>query len=136
LVRAGAILDTVSNRAPTIVVLTLCSALLGAWTGAPDWLANGLAVAIGALALILLAARGRRHSLATPPEKLGFPSLKERIAYEFAGKGTPRGSYLLAFFAFLTTMLTGFQSVYGRLAFAGFGLTVVWVIVNARYPAD
>jgi hypothetical protein len=60
----------------------------------------------------------------------------ERIAYEFAGKGTPRGSYLLAFFAFLTTMLTGFQSAYGRLAFAGFGLTVVWVIVNARYPAD
>jgi hypothetical protein len=91
---------------------------------------------VGSLALILLAARGRRHSLATPPEDLGFPSLKDRIAYEFAGKGTPRGYYLLGFFGFLTIMLTGLQSAYGMLAFSGFALGVVWGIVNARYPAD
>lgn len=134
--RAATFLDTISKRAPTIVVITLCAALLGSWTSAPAWLANGLAVVIGSLALMLLAARGRRHSLLTSPEELGFPSLKERIAYEFAGKGTPPGYYLLGFFGFLTIMLTGFQSPYGMLAFAGFGLGVVWGIVNVRYPAE
>jgi hypothetical protein len=135
-VAVGAILDTVSKRAPIIVVLTLCSALLGAWTSAPVWLANVLAAVVGSLALILLAARGRRHSLVTPPEELGFAGLKERIAYELAGNGTPPGYYLLGFFGFLTIMLTGFQSPYGMLAFSGFALGVVWGIVNARYPSD
>src|SRR5579864_2606176 len=116
--RANAIFDMLSKRAPIIVVVTLCSALLGAWTDAPPWLANGLAAVVGGLALILLASRGRRHSLTTPPEELGFLSLKDRIAYELAGKGTPQGYYLLGFFGFLTIMLTGFQSPYGRLAFA------------------
>jgi hypothetical protein len=125
-----------SKRAPAIVVFTLCAALVGTWTNAPVWLANSLAAVVGSLALVLLAARGRRHSLTTPPEELGFQSLKEKIAYEFAGKGTPPGYYLLGFFGFLTIMLTGFQSAFGRLAFAGFALGVVWGIVNARYPAD
>jgi hypothetical protein len=125
-----------SKRAPAVVVFTLCAALVGTWTNAPVWLANSLAAVVGSLALVLLAARGRRHSLTTPPEELGFQSLKEKIAYEFAGKGTPPGYYLLGFFGFLTIILTGFQSPYGRLAFAGFALGVVWGIVNARYPAD
>jgi hypothetical protein len=67
---------------------------------------------------------------------LGFPALKDRVAYELAGKGTPRGYYLLGFFGFLTVMLTGFETPYGMLAFAGFALGVVWSIVNARYPSD
>ena len=133
---AGGFFDTLSKRAPTIVILTLCAALLGAWTSAPVWLANALAAVAGGLALILLAARGRRHSLATPPEELGFHGLKDRLAYEFAGKGTPRGFYLLGFMGFVTIMLTGVGSPYGMLAFSGFGLGVVWGIVNARYPAD
>jgi hypothetical protein len=100
------------------------------------WIANVLAAVIRCLALILLAARGRLRSLATPPKELGFPALKDRVAYELAGKGTPRGYYLLGFFGFLTVMLTGFETPYGMLAFAGFALGVVWSIVNARYPSD
>ena len=84
--RQRAILDTVSKRAPTIVVVTLCLALLGSWTSAPIWLANCLALVVGSLTLILLAARGRRRSLSTSPKELGFSGLKERLAYELAGK--------------------------------------------------
>jgi hypothetical protein len=134
--RVATILDAISKRAPTIVILTLCSALLTAWISAPAWIAHVLAAAVGILALILLAARGRRQSLTTPPEESGFPHLKDRIGYELAGKGTPPGYYLLGFFGFLTIMLTGFESPSGMLAFAGFALAVVWGIVNARYPAD
>ena len=132
----NAILDEISKRAPTIVVLTLCAALLGSWTEAPAWLANSLAIVVGCLALILLAGRGKRHSLGTPPEELGFPSFKERLAFELAGKGMPPGTYVLGFFGFLTVMLTGFQTPYGKLAFAGFALGVVWGIVNAHYPSE
>jgi hypothetical protein len=33
-------------------------------------------------------------------------------------------------------MITGVDSPYAKLAWAGFALGVVWGIVNARYPAD
>lgn len=133
--RLAIIFDALSKRAPVIVVITLCAALVGDWIDAPGWLAKALAIVVGSLALILWAAKGRRHQLKTK-EELGFASGTEWIAYELAGKGTPPGYYLLGFFGFLTIMLTGFQSAYGMLAFAGFGLGVVWGIVNARYPVD
>lgn len=130
--RSGNILDELSRRAPSIVALTLCAALLCAWTGAPLLLSNGLAILVGILALALLAGRGRRRKLKSP-EDLG---IKDMIAYELAGEGTPRGSYLLGFFGFLTLMLIGFQSPYRMPVFASLALTIVWGFVNARYPED
>lgn len=128
-------LDALSRRAPLIVAFTLCAALLGAWSGAPDWLANGLAIIVGFLALALLAARGRRNEFRIA-EELGSTRSGDWIAYELAGKGSPPGFYVLAFFGILTIVLTGFQTPYAMLAWAGFSLGVVWGIVNARYPAD
>jgi hypothetical protein len=129
-----AMVDALSKRAPVIVVVTLCAALVGAWVSVPVWLPNGLAIIVGSLALLLLAARGRRHQFKTP-EELGFNRNRDWLAYELAGKGTPRGGYLLGFFGFLTILLTG-QSPCAMLAWAGLALGVVWGIVNAEYPAD
>ncbi|HKC01669.1 MAG TPA: hypothetical protein VKC17_00015 [Sphingomicrobium sp.] len=111
------------------------AALLGAWSEAPVWLANGLAITVAFLALALLAARGRRNQFKTT-EELGFMRIRDWIAYELAGKGSPPGSYVLGFFGILTIVLTGFQTPYAMLAWAGLLLSVVWGIVNARYPAD
>ncbi|MEO6581291.1 MAG: hypothetical protein ABIN68_00595 [Sphingomicrobium sp.] len=36
----------------------------------------------------------------------------------------------------LTIAVTGFNSPYAMLAWAGFALGIVWGIVNADYPAD
>ena len=133
--RVRAFLDKLSKRAPMLVASTLCAALLGAWTGAPDWLANGLAIIVGFLALALLAARGRQNEFRSA-EELSSSRSGDWIAYELAGKGSPPGSYVLAFFGILTIVLTGFQTPYAILAWAGFALGIVWGIVNARYPAD
>lgn len=132
-VRAGGILDGLSKWAPGIVVVTLCAALVGAWTGAPVWLAKGAAIVVAGLALVLLAARKPRHSFMAPGEADTDDS--GWIAHELAGQGTPPGSYLLGFFGFLTIALTGFNSPFAMLAWAGFALGVVWGIVNAHYPA-
>ena len=121
-----------SKRAPVIVIITLCAALVGAWTSAPVWLARGAAIIIAGLALLLLAARKRRHLFDTPGD-VNLTNDSGWIAHELAGKGTPPGSYLLAFFGFLTIALTGFNSPYAMLAWAGFALGVVWGIVNAHY---
>jgi hypothetical protein len=129
-----AIVDVLSKRAPVIVVVTLCAALVGAWISVPVWLPNGLAIIVGGLALLLFAAKGRRHRFKAR-EELGSNRSSDWIAYELAGKGTPRGSYLLGFFGILTIMLTS-QSPCAMLAWAGFALGVVWGIVNADYPAD
>ena len=133
-VRAGGILDMLSKRAPVIVIIALSAALVGAWTSAPIWLAKSAAIIVAGLALLLLAARKRRHLFDTPGEA-GFTNNSGWIAHELAGKGTPPGSYLLGFFGFLTIALTGFNSPYAMLAWAGFALGVVWGIVNANYPA-
>lgn len=132
--RAGGILDGLSARAPVIVIMALCAALIGAWTSAPVWLAKGAAIVVGILALVLLAARKPRHSFMAP----GEAGTDDRgwIAHELAGKGTPPGSYLLGFFALLTIAITGFNSPYAMLAWAGLALGVVWGVVNAHYPAD
>jgi hypothetical protein len=128
-------LDVLSKRAPRIVVLTLCAALVGAWTSVPVELTDGLAILVGSLALALAAARGRRNQFKTP-EELGFTRFSDRIAYELAGKGSPPGFYLLGFFGLITIFLTGPQSPYSRPAWAAFFLGVAWGIANAHYPAD
>ena len=133
--RVSVFLDGLSKRAPIIVVLTLCAALVSAWTSGPVWLANGLAIIVASLAAVLLVARGRRSELKTP-EELGFTRLRDWIAYELAGTGSPPGFYMLGFFGFITIFVTGFQSTYSRPAWAGFFLGVVWGIANARYPAE
>ncbi len=134
-VRVGAFLDVLSKRAPMIVAFTLCAALLGAWIDAPVWLANCLAIIVGILALALLASRGRRNEFKTA-EELGATRSGDWIAYELAGKGSPRGFYILGFFGIVTIVLTGFQTPYAMLAWASLFLGIVWGIVNARYPAD
>jgi hypothetical protein len=116
-------------------VLTLCAALAGAWTGAPVGLINGLAIIVGSLAMVLLAARRRLNRFKTT-EELGFTRFRDRIAYELAGQGSPPGFYLLGFFGIVTIFLTGFQSPYSNLAWAGLFLGIAWGIANARYPAD
>ena len=125
-------IDTLSKRAPSIVVFTLCAALLGAWFGVPAWLPTALAVVVGCVALLLFAARVRRHQ---PDTSLEEDSPRSWIQYELAGNGTPPGSYVLAFFGFLTIVLTGFQSAYAMPAWAGFALGIVWGLANRTYPA-
>lgn len=133
-VRVNPFFDWLSKRAPIIVIVTLCAALVGGWTSGPVWLANGLAIIVAILAVVLLVARGRRNELKTP-EELGFTRLRDWIACELAGKGSPPGFYLLAFFGCITIFATGIQSTYSRPAWAGFFLGVVWGIANAHYPA-
>ena len=133
--RASAFFDALSKRAPLIVTLTLCAALLAAWTDAPVGLTNGLSIIVGGLALVLLAARGRRKQFRSG-EELGSARIGDWIAYELAGKGSPPGFYLLGFFGLITIFVTGLQSPYSRLAWAGFVLGLVWGIANARFPAD
>jgi H+/Cl- antiporter ClcA len=125
-------LDALSERAPVIVVVTQCAALVVYWVNAPSWLPYGLAVIVGSLALVLMAARGRRPQFASN-EDLGLNSSKDWIAQELAGKGTPQGFYLLGFFGFVTIMLTGFQGAYATPAWAAFALGAAWGIANARY---
>ena len=134
-VRLGALIDKLSKHAPLIEVFTLCGALVAAWTNAPVWLPNTLAIVVGSLALMLFAARGQRGSLKST-EELGFARNTHWIEYELAGKGTPPGSYVLAFFGLITIALTGFQSAYARPAWAGFALGFVWGLANRTYPID
>jgi hypothetical protein len=134
-VRIGAFLDALAKRAPVIVVITLCAALVSALSGVPEWLTNDLAIGVGSLAVVLLVARGRRNQFKTT-QQLGFGRTRDWITYELAGKGSPPGFYPLSFFGFVTIVLTGMQSPSSMLAWAGFLLGIVWGIVNARYPAD
>lgn len=133
--RPDAIPDTLSKRAPQIAIATFCAALLCAWLSAPLWLSNSIAIIVAALAVLLLLTKGRLHHLEIPEDPDSTTS-KSRIAYELAGKGSPPGSYILAFFGFLTIMLTGMQLPIAAPAWAGFALVVVWAFVNARYPAE
>ena len=134
LVSRGSILDELSKRAPTIVAFTLFAALVADWIDAPVVLPQGLAIIVGSLALVLLAARGRRQFNAK--KTLGFDSDIGWIAYELAGKGTPQGFYILGFFGVLTIVLTGVQSPYSLPAWAAFVLHIAWGMANARYPLD
>jgi hypothetical protein len=131
--RPGALPYQLSKRAPEIVISTLCAALFGAWFGAPAWLARGLAVAVGMLAMVVLATRRRqRRPVIVSDEE--SPEENSWLGHELAGNGTPLGTYLLAFFAFFTAMLTGIDTPYALLAWAGFGLAVAWSLANAQFP--
>ena len=125
-----AIIDNLSRRAPSVVVFTLCAALLLAWTGAPAWMPSTLAIIVGSLALLLFATRVRRHEPASADDDKGW------LAHELAGRGMPPGSYVLAFFGFLTIVLTGFQGSYALPAWAAFALGIVWGLANRSYPLD
>jgi hypothetical protein len=123
-------IDRLSRRAPSIVVYVLGISLLCGWVGAPVWVVTALALVIGGLAAVLLAARGGKNA------GRGANHDRNWVAWEVAGQGTPPGSYLLAFFSFLTIFLIGFESAYARPAWAAFALAIVWGIVNRQYPAD
>lgn len=133
--RPRGFLSRLSKRAPELVIATLCTALLSAWIGAPEWLANGLAILVGVLALMVLATRRRRPQLRMIGDEESAKSTSW-LGYELAGKGTPLGTYLLAFFAFVTAMLTGFDTPYGKLAWAGLALAVAWSAANAHFPVE
>lgn len=129
----NSVIDALSKRAPSIVVFTLCASLMSALFDSPSWLPAAAGIAVGGLALLLLAARGRGQQV---PRGDDPDSTENRtwLAWELAGKGTPPGFYLLCFFGFLTLVLTGFQSPHGLLAWAGVGLTVAWGVANRSYP--
>jgi len=116
-----------------IVVVTLCAALVDYWAEAPLWMAYGLAILVGGLALVQMAARDRRSRF-TPAEEPGSDGGQSWIAHELAGKGSPSGSYLLGFFALVTIMLTDFTGAYALPAWAALALAAAWGIANARYP--
>lgn len=126
----SSLIDLLSKRAPSLVAYVLCISLLCAWLRAPVWAVTGLAVGIGALALVLFAMRGG-GSMAR-----GASDGRSWIAWEVAGQGTPPGSYLLAFFSFLTVFVIGFESAYARPAWAALALAIAWGIANRQYPAD
>ncbi|MEO7364729.1 MAG: hypothetical protein ABIW03_00245 [Sphingomicrobium sp.] len=128
-------MNGLSERAPGIVIVTLCAALVASWISAPEWLARGAAIVVAGLAVLLLAGKKRRRPFEALGEE-GSADEKGWVAYELAGKGTPPGSYLLGFFGLLTVALTGFNSAYAMLAWAGFALGAVWGIVNAQYPTE
>lgn len=98
-VRVKALIDRLAKHAPSIVVRTLCASLLAELAGAPAWMPRVLAIVVGSLALLLFVARVRRHDIATPADDAAPRSWFE---YELAGKGTPPGYYVLAFFGFST----------------------------------
>ena len=123
-------IDLLSKRAPSLMVYVLAISLLCAWLGAPVWASTALAIVTAALALLLLAARGGRRAA------LGGSHNRNWLAWEVAGQGTPPGSYLLAFFSFLTVFLIGLEAAYARPAWAAFALSIVWGIANRQYPAD
>ena len=122
-------IDRLSERAPSIVVFTLCGALLAAWIDAPVWLPEAAAAVVGFLSILLFAARGRRGRFRDCEDE-AEASGKSWLDYELAGKGTPPGYYVLAFFGIVTIALTGFRSPYAMLAWAAFALGIVWGIAN------
>ena len=128
-------IDRLSERAPSIVVFTLCAALLAAWIDAPVWLPEAAAAVVGFLALLLFAARGRRGRF-RDFEDSAEASGKSWFDYELAGEGTPPGYYVLAFFGIVTIALTGFRSPYAMLAWAAFALCIVWGIANRTCPSE
>lgn len=129
-VQLGSMIDALSRRSPAIVLFTLGATLLCAFVGAPTWVPTTLAAVVAVLALALFAARGGGQA------RSGLGDRRSWLEWELAGKGTPPGSYLLGFFGFLTIVLTGFDSIYARPAWAALVLGIVWGIANRTYPAD
>jgi hypothetical protein len=115
-----------------IVVVTLCAALVGYWTDAPLWLPYGLAIIVGSLAVVVMAARNRRRQPKTQ-EEFGAATDGNWITQELSGKGSPPGFYMLEFFGLITIMMTGFEGPYTTPAWAGLALGAAWGVANARF---
>ena len=130
--RRQVILDGLSRRAPIIVIVTLCTALVSYWLDAPLWLPYGLALIVGTMAIAVMAARDR-HGQFKPESDAA--SNESWIVHELAGNGSPRGSYLLGFCGLVTITLIGFQGTYALPAWAGLALAAAWGVANARYPS-
>jgi hypothetical protein len=133
--RRTGIVDALSKRAPNIVAITLCIALLAYWFGAPLVLPYGLALVVGCIAIVVMAARNRSGRFRAQVESSSAKN-DSWIAQELAGNGSPPGSYLLAFFAFVTIALTGFVGPYALPGWAGLALAAAWGVANAHYPSD
>lgn len=116
------------------MLLTLFAALAADWLDAPVALPRGLAILVGSLALVLLAASGRRR-LGGNQDPVSDNS-KSWIAYELEGQGMPPGFYALGFFVIVTIVLTGMQSPYSLPAWAALCLGIAWGRANASYPID
>lgn len=125
-------LDALSGRAPTIVVVTLCAALVAYWAEVPVWLSYGVAIVVGCFAVVVMGARNRREQPAGIEEEDASGS--SWIAQELAGKGSPAGTYVLCFFAIVTIMLTGLTGAHALPAWAALALAAAWGVANARYP--
>jgi len=123
-------LDEVSRRTPTILIVSLCAALVGYWVEAPVWLPYGLAIALACLAVVLMSKRRPRPSVDADAGDSGW------LAQELAGNGSPSGTYPLGFCAVVTIALTGFQDAYATPGWAALALTAAWAIANARYPTE
>ena len=123
------ILDGLSKRTPIIVVGTLCTALVAYWLDAPLWLPYGLALIVGSIAIVVMAARDRRRQFKSEDDSTKNDSW---IARELAGSGSPPGSYLLGFCGLVTIILTGFQGAYALPAWAGLALAAAWGVANAH----
>lgn len=130
--RGNVNLNALSRRVPIIVVVTLCGALGAYWLDTPQWLPYGLALIVGSIAIVVMAARDRRESM--PENELVPAKNRSWIAHELAGNGSPSGSYLLGFFSLVTIILTGFQGAYALPAWAALALAAAWGVANARYP--
>lgn len=117
------------------MVGTLCTALVAYWLDAPLWLPYSLALIVGSIAIVVMAARDRRGQF-KPEDELGAIRNQSWIAHELAGNGSPPGSYLLGFCGLVTIILTGFQGAYALPAWAGLALAAAWGVANAHYPND
>lgn len=132
--RGSTTFDALSRRTPTIIVITLCAALIFYWADLPLFLPYVLAILACAVALVLMATRDRRARF-IPEDEADPDSDRGWMAQELAGKGTPSGSYVLGFFTLVTIWLTGIQGAYAVPAWAALALTVAWGIANLRRQA-
>jgi hypothetical protein len=133
--RRNGIFDALSRRSPRIVLITLCIALVSSWLGAPLWLPRGLAVVVGAIAIVVMASRDRRNPISAADE-IDATDKGGWIAQELAGSGSPSGSYVLGWCSVVAIALTGFQGAYTLPAWAALALVVAWAIANADYRRE
>ena len=75
--------DALSRRSPTIVAVTLGIALLASWFGAPLVVPYGLALIVGGIAIVVMAASKRNARLNADLEAAKTESW---IAQELAGQ--------------------------------------------------
>lgn len=122
------VIEELSCRAPTIVISSLCVAIIAYWVETPVWLPYGLAIGLGCMALVLMSRRQRRPANKADEGDAGW------LAQELAGNGSPSGTYPLGFCAVVTIALTGFQGAYALPAWAALALIAAWAVANARYP--